>query len=320
MKTQVYVTDDRYRDYSIEREILAEANAEVVVCDLHDQAAAKERLAKADAVLLNLFDMNRDIISSLKNCRVISRYGVGIDNVDVAAATKAGIWVARVPSYCVDEVAVHTVGLLLAAIRRIPARDRSVRAGGWNLQDTQKAHRMAGRRLGIIGFGAVGREVHKRLSTFQLTETLVYDPSKDPDFVREAGAEPVPLETLLAESDYVSIHAPLSDATTGLINREKLALMKPEAILVNTARGKIVNQTDLVEALRNGVIGYAALDVLDSEPPAPDDPLLSLDNIILSDHCAYYSEQSIAELKAKAAYNILEVLKGRSPVYPVNAV
>ncbi len=320
MKTQVYVTDDRYRDYSIEREILAEVDADVVVCDLHDPAVARTTLAKADAILLNLFNMNAEIIGSLKNCQVISRYGVGIDNVDIAAATKAGIWVARVPSYCVDEVAVHTVGLLLSAIRKIPVRDSSVRAGGWNLQDTQKIHRMAGRRLGIIGFGAVGREVHKRLSTFQLAETLVYDPSKDPDVVREAGAEPVPLETLLKESDYVSIHAPLSDSTTGLIDRDRLAMMKPGAILVNTARGKIVKQADLVDALRDGVIAYAALDVLDGEPPEAGDPILSLDNIILTDHCAYYSEQSIAELKAKAAYNVLEVLKGRSPVYPVNAV
>lgn len=320
MKTQVYVTDDRYQDYTIEREILAEVDAEVVVCDLHDPAVATSTLAKADAILLNLFDMNAEIIASLQNCQVISRYGVGIDNVDIAAATKAGIWVARVPSYCVDEVAVHTVGLLLAAIRKISVRDRSVRAGGWNLQDTHKIHRMAGRRLGIIGFGAVGREVYKRLSTFNLAETLVYDPSKDPDLVREAGAEPVPLETLLKESDYVTIHAPLSDATAGLIDREKLHLMKPGAILLNTARGKIINQPDLVAALREGVIAYAALDVLDSEPPAADDPILSLDNIILTDHCAYYSEQSIAELKSKAAYNVLEVLKGRSPVYPVNAV
>jgi D-3-phosphoglycerate dehydrogenase / 2-oxoglutarate reductase len=320
LKTQVYVTDDRYGDYSIEQEILAEVDAEIVVCDLHDPSIAKTTLAKADAILLNLFDMNANIIASLKNCRVISRYGVGIDNVDVAAATKAGIWVARVPSYCVDEVAVHTIGLLLGAIRRIPARDRLVRAGAWNLQNTQKVHRMAGRRLGIIGFGAVGREVYKRLSTFQLAETLVYDPSKDPDYVREAGAEPVPLQTLLQESDYVTIHAPLSEATTGLIDREKLALMKPGAILVNTARGKIVNQADLVEALQEGRLAYAALDVMDTEPPAADDPILALDNIILTDHCAYYSEQSISELKAKTAYNVLEVLKGRSPVYPVNAV
>lgn len=320
MKMHVYVTDDRFGDYSIEQEILSEADAELVVCNLRDTAEAKATLSKADAILLNLFDMNAEVISSLSSCRVISRYGVGVDNVDIAAATRAGIWLARVPNYCVDEAVVHTIGLLLSAIRRIPVRDRAVRAGKWNLHTAEPVHRVAGRRLGIIGFGAVGREVHRRLGCFQLAETLVYDPSKDPDYVRDAGAEPVPLETLLQESDYVLIHAPLSEATSGMIDSRKLALMKPSAILVNTARGGIVKQADLVDALRNRVIAYAALDVQATEPPAADDPLLSLDNVVLTDHCAYYSEQSIAELKAKAAYNILEVLKGRSPVYPVNAL
>ena len=317
-KYRVIVTDDRYGVYREEEEVLRPLGAELVVMNLENEEEARAALKEADGILVNLFTLSAPVIMSLKKCRVISRYGVGYDNVDVRAATRAGIWVARVPDYAFEDVSDHAAALLLACERKLTHRDRRLRGGGWNLGEEQPSHRVRGKTLGFVGFGGIARVLHRKLSGFGLAGVLVYDPFLDPEQIRQAGADPVELGRLLAESDYISIHAPLSEETRGLIGKEELALMKSSAILINTARGPLVDEAALTEALREGRLHYAGLDVFQNEPLPADSPLLQLDNVILSDHAGWYSVESMAELKTKAARNIAAVLEGGEPVYPVN--
>jgi D-3-phosphoglycerate dehydrogenase len=320
IRLRVVVTDDRYGSYQEEEEVFAPLGVDLSVLNLENEAEAVEALKDADGILVNLFPMSATLIGRLEKCRVISRYGVGYDNVDVEAATRAGIWVARVPDYATEDVSDHAAALLLACVRKLSYRDRRVRQGGWNLSKEQTSHRVRGKVLGLVGFGGIARALQRKLSAFGLSKVLVFDPYFDRKQIRQAGAEAVDLKRLLAESDYVSVHAALSEESRGLIGKRELQLMKPSAILVNTARGPLVDEAALAAALREGRLHYAGLDVFHREPLAADSPLLQLNNVILSDHAGWYSEESKAELKTKAARNIAAVLRGGRPAYPVNKI
>ena len=315
---RVVVTDDRFGSYEEEKSVLSEIGCTVEVCDLNGRDEGLRALSNADGVLVNTFAMTADVIHGLSQCKVISRYGVGVDNVDVPAASSAGIWVARVPDYGYEEVSDHALALLFACIRNIVYVDKRIREGGWNLKDEYRSFRVAGRTLGIVGFGLIGRTLFRKVRGLGLAKIFVYDPFVSDEAVREAGAEPSALATLLAESDYVSVHVPLSNESRGMIDKKHIALMKPTAILVNTSRGGVVSEAALADALAKGDLCAAGLDVFEREPLPANSPLLHLDNVILTDHTAYYSEEAIVELKTKAAQNILEVLQGRKPLYPVN--
>jgi len=316
----VVVTDDRYGSYEEEKRVLAEIDARLLVRNLASPAEAKRELAQADAILANLFPLTAEVIEGLAACRVISRYGVGYDNVDVAAATRKGIWVARVPDYAAEEVSDHALALLLACARKIAYRDRRIREGAWDLQKDQPCHRIAGRTLGIVGYGTIGRCLHRKISGFGLARVLVSDPFVDRSVVANAGGVLVDLPTLLNESDFISLHAPLSDTTRHMIGTSEIALMRPTAILVNTSRGLVVDEEALVDALQSKRIAGAGLDVFETEPPLPESPLRKLDNVVLSDHAAWYSEESMAELKTKAAQNIVAALTTGKPIHHVNEV
>jgi D-3-phosphoglycerate dehydrogenase len=315
---KVVVTDDRYGSYDEENAVLKEIGVSVEIHDQMDEAETLRVLKHADGILVNLHPLPSGIIEKLENCRVISRYGVGYDNVDVQTASSKGIWVARVPDYCLEDVSDHALALLLGCVRKVAFKDRRIREGGWNLHKEQPSYRIAGKTLGLVGYGAIGRTLHRKMSGFGLERVLVFDPYLDPKKITENGAESVALRRLLKESDYVSVHAPLNEETRGLIGSRELALMKKTAILVNTSRGPLLDEKAVAEALGSGKIAAAGLDVFKSEPLPPDSPLLKLDNATLSDHAGWYSEESVAELKTKAAQNVLAVLKGGKPVYPVN--
>jgi len=316
----VVVTDDRYGAYDEERAVLAEIGAELVVSDFKTEDDAIAGLARADGALVNLFPMPARVISSLPRCRVLSRYGVGYDNVDVAAATAKGIWVARVPDYSIEDVSDQALALLLACVRGVAYKDRHVRAGRWNLHKEVPTHRIAGRTLGLVGYGAIARCLHRKSTGFGLARVLVFDPYVDASAVRKAGAEPVDLVTLLRESDYVSVHVPLASETRGMIGAQQLALMKRTAILVNTSRGPVVDEKAVAAALAERRIAAAGLDVFETEPLTADSPLAKLENVVLSDHAGWYSEESVPELKTKAARNVAAVLAGGKPAYPVNII
>ena len=315
---RVVVTDDRYGSYEEENAVLKEIGVSVEVHDQMDEAETVRVLTQADGILVNLHPLPAGVIEKLDRCRVISRYGVGYDNVDVESATVKGIWVARVPDYCLEDVSDQALALLLGCVRKVAFKDRRIREGAWNLHREQPSYRMAGKTLGLIGYGAIARTLHRKMSGFGLDRVLAFDPYLDPKKITENGAQAVPLRRLLKESDYVSVHAPLNEETRGLIGSRELALMKKTAILVNTSRGPLLEEKAVADALAGGKIAAAGLDVFESEPLPPDSPLLRLANAVLSDHAGWYSEESVAELKTKAARNMLEVLKGGKPLYPVN--
>jgi D-3-phosphoglycerate dehydrogenase len=317
---RVVVTDDRYGSYLEEEEVLKEIGARLEVHNLTTEEETVRVLKDADAALVNLHPMGAGVIRRLEKCRVLSRYGVGYDNVDVEAATAKGIWVARVPDYGFEDVSDQALALLLGCVRKIAFKDRRVRAGGWNLIKEQPCFRVRGKVLGFIGFGGIARTLHRKLQGFGLAGVLVVDPYVDPAAVRQAGAEPVDLDTLLRRADFISLHATLTAETRHLIDGRAIERMKPTAILVNTSRGPLVDEQALAGALAAGRLAGAGLDVFEKEPLPAESPLRGLDNVILSDHAGWYSEESIVELKTKAARNVLEVLKGGKPVYPVNQV
>ena len=221
------------------------------------------------------------------------------------------------PDYCTEDVSDHAVALLLSAIRSIAFKDRRIRQGGWNLQQDQPCHRIEGKVLGIIGYGRNGRAVRKKMSGFPLSRVLVHDPFVPATEIKADDAEPVSFNDILKQSDYISVHVPLTEQTGCLIGAKELELMKESAILVNTSRGPVLDEDALYQALKKESIAGAALDVYTEEPLPLFSPLRELENVTLSDHSGWYSIESISDLKTKAAQNVLAVLKGGEPVSPV---
>ncbi len=317
-KFRVVVTDDRFGSYDEEHEVLEAIGCSVEIYDLDDPRKAAQHLKGADGILVNMLPITADLIASMDKCRVLSRYGVGIDNIDVEAATARGIWVTRVPDYGFEEVSDHALALLLALARNIPYVDRRVREGGWNIGGEYRNHRIKGRVLGIVGFGLIGQSLNRKVASLGLSKVLVHDPYVDKKLVESKGALRVDMDTLVRESDFISIHVPLTEETEGIIGETELRRMKAGAVLINTSRGSVVDERALTAALEAGAISGAGLDVYENEPLPMDSRLRDFDRVILTDHTAYYSEEAIVELKRKAALDVAAVLEGREPRYPVN--
>jgi D-3-phosphoglycerate dehydrogenase len=315
----VAVTDHVFPDLEQERTLLAEAGHEL---RFDSNAASVEEVraavAGADAVLNCYARMPAEVIRGLDRCVVIARYGIGLDTVDLDQATAQGILVTNVPDYCIDEVSDHALALILSLARGVTLLDRKVRAGSWTPTDARPLHRLRGRTLGLIGFGRIARALASKMAPIGL-RVVTTDPFVPDDAVRDAGAEPMSLEELLVVADVVSVHAPLTADSRHLIGAAELALMKPGAILVNTSRGPLVDLDALRAALAEDRLGGAGLDVLEVEPPAADDPLLHRDDVIVTPHAAFYSEESLRELQRKAVEQVIEALAGRTPPYAVNA-
>jgi len=318
-KYLVVVTDDRYDGrYGEEKEVLGEIDASLRIYNCTTEKEAVEVVRDADGVLVNLFPLGSAVIKEMKKCRVISRYGVGYDNVDIDAATNAGIWVTRVPDYAIEEVSDQALALLLGCIRKISYKDSKIREGKWNLSKDQLIYRIKGNVLGLVGFGAISRVLNRKVSGLGLAKILVYDPFLDSTIIEREEGTPVDFNTIISESDYISIHVPLNENTRHMIGRREISNMKRNVILINTSRGPVLDENAVCEGLQSGKIGYAGLDVFENEPLPAESPLRKLDNVILSDHSGWYSEEAITELKKKAARNIVEVLCGKNPTYPVN--
>ena len=249
------------------------------------------------------------VIEALPELRVIARFGVGFDKVDVAAATANGVVLTITPNSNYEAVAEHALTLVLAAGRAIVSKDRAMRRGEW---PTRPVKPIRGSTLGVVGLGRIGRSLATRALAMKM-DVLAAEPKPDEAFVRENGIRLVGLDTLLEESDYVSLNCALSDDTQGLIDRRKLALMKADAVLVNTARGGLVVEADLIEALESGQIGGAGLDVFEQEPTASDTPLYSMDNVVVSPHVAGNDDLSMEEMGNEAAQCVIDLFNGRWP-------
>jgi D-3-phosphoglycerate dehydrogenase len=317
---KVVVTDDRFGSYREEEGVLGKIDASLEVKNLGSAEEAVSVCAQADGILVNLFPLTAEVISRLERCRVISRYGVGFDNVDVKAATEKKIWVSRVPDYSLEDVSDQALALLLACVRKVTYKDSRIREGKWNLYKDLPTRRIAGKTLGLVGYGAIARCLHRKVSGFGLARVLVTDPYVDASVIEKTGAKAVDLATLLAESDFISLHTPLMPDTRHLIGEKAFAGMRKTPILINTSRGPIVDEEALAAALKAKKISGAGLDVFEKEPLPSDSPLRSFDTVVLSDHAGWYSEESIVELKTKAARNVAAVLAGGKPAYPVNGV
>ena len=308
----VVITSNIFPGLDVEQEVLSPSNVELVKhpCRNEDQliAAGKD----AVALIIGNVPITSRVLSHLPRCLAIVKPAVGVDNIDLDAATAAGICVANVPDYGTDEVATHAMALLLNAIRYVDAGVAEVRAGNWQPKPTYPIQRSAGRTLGIVGFGRIGQSVARKAAGFGW-RLLVWDPYLDEDEMRRLGVEPVDFETLLTQSDFVTLHLPLTEETEGLIDSGVLAKMKPSAFLVNTARGAIVDSAALLQAVESGQITGAALDVIDDEPPQQDHPLYRTDRILVTAHVAWYSEQAFDDVRVKAVQEVARVLQGELP-------
>jgi D-3-phosphoglycerate dehydrogenase len=313
---RVVVAGGTFRNLEPECRILRPLGAEIIDANRLPRNEVIAVARTADALMTDYFIVDAEVIAALERCRVICRYGIGLDKVDVDAATRSGIVVTRVPEYCIGELADHTLALLLAVARRIVQYDAAVRAGTWRW-DSPGVRRIAGSTLGVIGIGRVGSAVAARATSLGV-HVIAHDPNQTDDTIRARGAEPVSLSRLLAESDFVSLHAPLTPETRGLVGHSELASMKRGAILINTARGGLVDQDALVDALRSGQLAGAALDVFATEPPDTNDPLFSLENVVVTPHAGHFSEESLIQVQTEAAEEVLRALTGKPLLNAVN--
>ena len=313
----VLVTDHPAPTPDLEAELLARVGGRLVVADTGSEAELLSLVPDADAILTCFRHVTPRVVQAGARLRVIGRYGVGVDNIAVDVATERGIPVTNVPVYCVDEVAEHAIALLLTLARRTATYDESVRAGEWRIDAGMPMHRIAGSVLGVVGFGHIGRAVVARALGLGM-RVLVADRSAEVAEVAAAGAELVELDRLLTEADAVSLHLPLTSATHHLLDAKNLARMKSGAILVNCARGAIVDIDALAIALSEGRLAGAGLDVFDPERLPVDHPLVGLRSTVLTPHVAFYSEESIAELQRQATENVIAVLTGQTPPNLVN--
>ncbi|HEX7859820.1 MAG TPA: C-terminal binding protein [Verrucomicrobiae bacterium] len=301
-----------YSSVQYERDIIEAANGEFVDCDKLPLAEAWPRCRDADAVMVRRVQVTPELISQLTNCRILLRYGVGVDNIDLAAATRAGIIVGHVPIYCQDEVSTHAICLMLACVRRlVPTLDK-MRVGGWDVHRVDPIYRLAGKTIGLIGLGTLGQATARKLQTWNV-RLLAADPYLDESIAGSLNVSLVPMNTLLAESDIISLHVPLLPETTHLINDRTLTQMKRGSVLVNTARGPVVDGASVLWALDSGQLSCAALDVFEEEPLPPNTPLRSHPRLLVTDHTAWYSEESQIELQQRAAREVVRACTGSLP-------
>jgi D-3-phosphoglycerate dehydrogenase len=324
-KRTVVITDYDYDDVDIERAIIEDAGFEMIAaeCKTADDVISIAR--DADAVIAQYAHVDAKAIGAFTRCRVIARYGTGVDIVDVPAATQRNILVTNVPNdWCENEVADHAMALTLAMARKLRSYDRATRAGIWRWQTGEPMHRLRGSTLGLLSFGAIAQAIGARAAAFGMN-IIANDPYMQDTDVVARGATPVSFGELIEQADYLVIQAPLTAETQDLIGEAELQRMKPGAVLINTARGPIVNDAALYRALSGGWIAGAGLDDIAEEPAKlrdwePVNPLFSLDNVIITPHAAYYSEEAIDTVRHFAASEVVRVLTGKPPLSAVNVV
>ena len=307
-----------------EQEVMQKIGATMEVASFSTGRGTEEEVLSvsrdADAVISVFEPFTRSVIERLEKCRVITNLGVGYQNIDVAAATDCGVCVANNPEYCLEEVSDHAMALLLSLARKLPSLDKAVHAGKTGADVAQargQVFRLRGQTLGLVGFGGIPRTLVPKARGFGF-RIIACDPYAPADMFREAGVEPVDFDRLLEESDYISVHAALTGENTGMFGLEQFKKMKPTVFLINTARGALVDSGALHTALSEGLIAGAALDVTEPEPINPDNPLLQLDNVILTGHSAYYSVTSVVEQRKRPIEEIARVLTGEWPRALVN--
>jgi D-3-phosphoglycerate dehydrogenase len=311
---QVVITDCDHGSIEEEKKEFGRINAQLILAQVQDEKDLIRACREADGLINQYALLTRRVLENLPKCKVISRYGVGVDSVDLRAATDLGIIVANVPDYCIDEVANQTISMIFGLIRKTAFFDQKVKSGQWDFRLGIPIHRTQGKTLGLIGSGRIGLEVGKRIAAFGV-KVIAFDP-----YLEKApgGIELKDFDSVLKESDFISIHCPLNDSTRHLIGELAFGKMEKKPIVINTSRGPIIDEEALIQALKKGLISGAGLDVLEKEPPESQNPLLKMDNVVLSPHVSFYSVESISELKRRTAKNVADVLLGKWPSSVVN--
>ena len=314
-KWKVVLTDREFESIHIEKEVLAQVDAELLDFQVKDEkdviAVVKE--INPDAVIMQYANLTRQVMENMPKCQIISKYAIGLDRIDIAAATEHGICIGHVRDYCIDEVSTHAVALVLDLNRKVSLLNAQLKnTGVWSYNNAKKIYNLRGMTLGLNGFGKIAQLVAEKMDPFGV-KIIACSPSVPADFARKQGVELVSFEELVKRSDVLSTHVPDREGTRGLFTRAVFKNMKNTAYLVNTGRGTVINETDLIWALENKEIAGAALDVTDPEPIQKDNPLLAMDNVIITPHVAYYSEDSLERLQRLTAENIAQRLEGFAP-------
>jgi D-3-phosphoglycerate dehydrogenase / 2-oxoglutarate reductase len=314
----IAVTDSPFHSLDPAKKALTRLDPEYRMANSVSAADILAVARDADAILVTYAKLHRDVLGQLTRCKAIGRFGLGVDNIDLPAAKEFGIAVNYVPDYCLREVSDHAMALLLSLARKVPLANKLVQSGRWEVPPIVPLRRLEGQVLGLVGFGNIPRTLAPKAKAFGL-KVITYDPYVSQEALATTGVESTSFDDLLARSDFISVHAPLQPATRGLMNAKAFAKMKKGAYLINTARGPLIDEAALIAALDSGRLGGAALDVVTTEPLAKDSPLIGRDNVILTPHTAFYSEEALEELQTKCASDVARVLSGEKAIYPISA-
>lgn len=312
---RVAITDHPFPSMDIEEQLLGDIGAEIVRGDCTREEDVLDLCREADAILVTYAPVTSRVVAGLTKCRIIARYGIGVDNVDVPAASQRGIVVTNVPDYCVDEVSDHALALLLACARKIVSLNRLVHEGTWDYRPLRPFPRLRGKTVGLLGYGKIARALASKVVALGMC-VVVYDPYVPAHVVQQSGLAQVDsVNELCRESDFLSLHVPLVPETRGIVGDTALGLMKKTAFVINTSRAGIVDEAALTRAIQGGRIAGAGLDFLSD--PTSDNPLLQMPQVVITPHAAFYSEESTEELQRRAVGEVVRVLAGKPPLSPV---
>lgn len=309
---KVVITDYEYADVEKERKIITDAGFYFEALQCKNEQEVIDACRHADAVIVQYCTISRKVIEAMQHCKMVIKYGIGVNNIDSEAATEKGIYVCNVPDYGVDEVSNHAIAMLLALSKKLLVITKSMRKGEWGYASIVPLHRMEGSTLGLVGLGRIPTLVAKKMANFGL-KILAFDPYMNEQEAKRRGVQLVDFHTLCRESDYISIHCPLTEDTHHIFNKETFREMKPNALLLNTARGPVICEQDLIEALEQGEIAGAGLDVYEDEPLDINSKLLNMEQVICTPHCAWYTEDAVSAVQSKAAEEVVNVLSGNKP-------
>jgi len=317
-KYKVVITDYDFENLQEIKKALEKVDAELVTAQCKSESEVIELAREADAVINQYYNpLSRKVIEHLKRCKIIVRTGVGVDTIDVQAATDHNICIVNVPDYCLDEVAEHALGLLFMLARKYFFLTNSVKKGQWNWRIVKPIFKMRGQILGIVGLGKIGRSLAKKAKGLGMS-LICYDPYIDFQMAEEAGVKLLSFENLLKESDFISIHVPLTEETRGMFGEKEFKKMKKGSCIINTSRGPVIEGKALYKALKEEWLAGAGLDVMEKEPPDTKESLFSLENVILTPHCAWYSQESVVKLKTIVGEEVARVLSKKRPLSLVN--
>lgn len=315
-KKLIVCTDSPFPSLDLAKAALKRVDAEVVMAKSPSAEDIVAAAREADGILVTYAKLPGDLLRQLKRCKVIGRFGLGVDNIDVPAAKELGITVTYVPDYCLREVSDHAMAMLLSLARKIPLSNKLVQSGRWEMPAVVPLRRLEGQVLGLVGLGGIPRSMVPKAQSFGF-KVIANDPFLPKEVFASLNVESVSLDELFARADAISVHAPLMPATRGLLNTAAFAKMKKGVLIVNTARGPLIDEAALLAALDSGQVSGAALDVVTTEPLPKDSPLIGRDNVILTPHTGFYSIEALEELQTKCATDVAHVLSGEKPVYPV---